>query len=334
MSLSRRVCAYLVALAALLFAAAPAAADDSALNKEGFWTVGRGEPESRYCLASIRTKAGAMLLLGAEKGEVTLAVGAKKPMRRGKKGVLTTEAYSFEFEPSYNDEGDTLFLSDRHADSLNARALAALRLAGAVAVMVDGRTVLDAKVEDTGLEGALDAVVACSNGKSGWWGPGVGAERIADGPVPNKAADALVYNKEGVWSVAVTEDPGICVAQAAVSEHRYLQILADVGQVGLAVGSDGEDLPRGRKGRVEIDAYAFDFKPQYGADSYVAADQPFDSKALSALARAKWIRVTVDRRELVDVSLEGTGFAEVLDSVAACSRSEKGWWGEGALAAR
>jgi hypothetical protein len=248
--------------------------------------------------------------------------------------VFTTEAYSFEFEPSYNDEGDTLFLSDNHSDSLNARALAALRLANAVGVMVDGRTVLDANVENTGLEGALDAVIACSNGKSGWWGPGVGAERIADGPVPNKAADRPVLNKEGVWGMAVSQEPGICVAQAAVSDHRHLQMLAAGGHVGLAVGSDGEDLPRGRKGRVETDAYAFDFKPQYGADSYVAADQPFDSKALSALAGTKWIRVTVDGRELVDASLEGSGFAELLDSVAACSRGEKGWWGAGAPALR
>ena len=328
MSSSRRLGAILAAVA-VLFAAAPASADDSALNKEGFWTVGRGDAESGSCLASINTKAGAMLLLGAEKGEVTLAVGAKKAMRRGKKGVLTTEAYSFDFEPSYNDDSDTLF-----AGHLNANALAALRLASGVGVTVDGRTVVDANVDGTGLEGALDAVVACSNGKSGWWGPGVGAERIADGPVPNKAADGMVLNKEGVWAVAVSEEPGICIAQAAVSDHRHLQILAAVGHMGLAVGSDGEDLPRGRKGRVETDAYAFDFKPQYGADSYVASDQPFDSKALTALAQAKWIRVTVDRRELVDVSLEGTGFADLLDSVAACSRGEKGWWGAGAPAVR
>lgn len=329
MNLSRRLGAILAA-ASVLFAAAPAAADDSALNKEGFWTVGRGDAERAACLASINTKAGVMLLMGAEKGEVTLAVGAKKAMRRGKKGVLTTEAYSFEFEPSYNDDGDTLFL----AEHLNANALAALRLARAVGVMVDGRTVLDANVENTGLEGALDAVVACSNGKSGWWGPGVGAERIADGPVPNKAADRPVLNKEGVWGLAITQEPGVCVAQAEVDGRRHLQMLGAAGRVGLAVGSDGEDLPRGRKGRVETDAYAFEFKPQYGADSYVAADQPFDSQALLALGRAKWIRVTVDRRELVDVSLEDSGFAELLTAVAACSRGEKGWWGKGAPIAR
>ncbi len=76
--------------------------------------------------------------------------------------------------------------------------------------------------------------------------------------------------------------------------------------------------------------YAFDFKPQYGADSYMAADQPFDSQALFALRRAKWLRVSVDGRELVDAALEGSGFAEVLDAAAACSAGKSGWWGEGA----
>jgi hypothetical protein len=148
--------------------------------------------------------------------------------------------------------------------------------------------------------------------------------------VPNQAAGGLVLNKEGIWGIAVGERPGICVAQAAVDDHRHLQVLAAVGQPGLAVGSDGEDLPRGRKGRVETDAGAFGFSPQYGADSYVASAEPLDGPALDVLRRAKWLRVNVDRHRLVDVSLEDSGFVELLDAVGACSRGEKGWWGEGA----
>jgi hypothetical protein len=328
MGFSQRLGAILAA-AALLLAAAPAAADDSARNKEGFWTVGRGDAEAKGCMASIMAKDDTMLLIQVAPGHVDFVVGAKKKMRPGKKGVLTIGADSFAFEPDYLNDRTMMFFED-----VNGRGLAAIRQAHGVTVQVDGRQLLDVSVENTGLAGALDAVIACSNGKSGWWGPGVGAERIADGPVPDKAADGPVLNKEGVWGLAVSKEPGICVAQAAVGDHRHLQILAAGGRMGLAVGSDGEDLPRGRKGRVETDAYAFDFKPTYGADSFVAADQPFDSRALSALARAKWIRVTVDGRELVDISLEGTGFAELLTSVAACSRGEKGWWGEGPPAAR
>ena len=99
--------------------------------------------------------------------------------------------------------------------------------------------------------------------------------------------------------------------------------LADVAERYLVALRDscGESaaLPRGRKGRVETDAYSFDFKPSYGGDTYVAFDQPFDSQALFALRRAKWLRIKVDGRLLVDATLENTGFAEILDSAAACS---------------
>ena len=320
----RRVVA-MFAMGAMLLGSGPAAADDSALNDEGFWSVGRGEADNTSCMASLSVRAGGMFILRAEAGEVWFAVGAKAPLRGGKTAELSTEAYSFDFTPSLSRGGALM------ADGpLNERALAALRLARGLIVRLDGREVFNADVQGTGLEGALDAAVACSQGKSGWWGPGVGAERLADGPVPNKKADDPDYNKEGIWAVAVSEDPGVCVAQAVAADHRHLQILAGSGQVGLAVGTDGEDLPRGRKGKVETDAYAFDFKPEYGADSYMAAAEPFDSQAIFALQRAKWIRVTVDGQELVDAALEDSGFADLLDSVAACSRGEKGWWGEGA----
>lgn len=326
MGLWRNLCAF---TALLMLGATPAVADDSGRNKEGFWTVGRGDAASKSCMASVNAEDKTMLLIQVEPGHIDFVVGKPRPMRRGKKAVLIIDDRRFEFAPDYTDKRDMLFFADP-----GAQALAAVRLARHVTVEVDGRELLDVSLEDTGLQGVLDAVVACSNGKSGWWGPGVGAERLAEGPVPNKAADGLVYNKEGLWAVAVSEDPGVCVAQATVAGSRHLQLLAAGGQLGLAVGSDGADLPRGRKGLVKTDASTFNFEPQYGADSYMAAAQPFDARALVVLRRAKWLRVSVDGRELVDVALEGSGFAEVLDAVAACSRSEKGWWGEGAKPAR
>jgi hypothetical protein len=314
----------IVALVVFLVGAGPATADDSALHEKGFWTVGRGDAGAKGCVASVVARDETMLLIQVAPGHVDFVVGKKKPVRRGKRGILTIDAASFDFEPDVTDEG-LLFFEDA-----NGRGLAALRTAHNLAVRVDGREVLEVSVENTGLEGALDAVIACSQGKSGWWGPGVGAERISDGPVPNKAADGIVMNKEGLWGIATGAERGVCVAQASVDGGRHLQILAALGQLGLAVGSDGEDLPRGRRGRVETDSYTAGFRPQYGADSYMASAEPLDSKAIAALSAAKWLRVSVDGRALVDVALEGSGFAEVLNSVAACSRSERGWWGEGA----
>jgi hypothetical protein len=81
---------------------------------------------------------------------------------------------------------------------------------------------------------------------------------------------------------------------------------------------------------VETDAFSFDFKPTYGGERYLASDAPLDSQALVVLRRAKWIRVRVGGGVVVDAGLEGSGFADLLDSVAACSKGETGWWGDGA----
>lgn len=325
MRLFRRPAAGLAVLA-VLFAPAVAAADDSALNKEGYWTVGRGSADSDGCFASINTETE-MLVMHAVKAEVSLTLGTTKgKLRRGKTGVLATDAYSFEFEPAYSEDGRMLGLGG----DVNSRVLAALRLANELTVLIGDKAIFGIEVEGTGLEGALDAVVACSEGKSGWWGPGVGAEQIAEGPVPNKLAEGLVTHEGGAWAMTRGEEPGVCIAVGPVEGGREIHILAGFGRLGLAVASESAALPRGRKGRVETDAYRFDFKPSYSADTYVASDQPFDSQALFALRRAKWVRITVDGRPLVDATLENTGFAEVLDSTAACSLGESGWWGEGA----
>lgn len=316
---------FLVVFVAAIFAAAPALADDSALHKEGFWTVGRGDAEAKSCIASINAGDEAILLIQMAPGHVDFVAGTKRPMREGKAGVLTVGDHRFEFTPDYDDRRDFMFFED-----VGGRALAAVRQAPNVGIIVDGREILHVSVENTGLADALDAVVACSEGKSGWWGPGVGAERLSEGPTPNKLTEEVVYNKEGFWGVAAGGDPGVCVAAAALDGGRYVQLLAAAGQIGLAVATDGQPLARGRRGRVEADGHSYDFKPQYGADSYMASAAPFDEETLLALREARWIRVTVDGRELVDVRLEGSGFPDVLRSVAACSRGEKGWWGEGA----
>ena len=81
---------------------------------------------------------------------------------------------------------------------------------------------------------------------------------------------------------------------------------------------------------METDGYAFDFNPGYGGRRYLSSNEPFDYAALVALHRAKWLRVSIDGRQLLDIDLTDTGFAALLDSVAACSKGEKGWWGDGA----
>lgn len=322
MNLARRVFA-LFAVAANLFwpVAAFADAKDAVLNKEGYWGI---DVDRGACAASMTLQGGAIFLLRAQKGQVTFGLFGKRPMARGKAGRIETEAYRFDFAPSYGEDATTLYTKV----GLDARALAALRLARQVRILTDGQPVAAMTFEGTGFEGALDGVIACSMGQTGWWGPGVGA-KTAEAPPAGKSGYAPVMNKEGDWELGASSVAGVCVGQAKVDEHVILQILGASGQLSVAVGSD-KALPRGRKGHVQTDSYAFDFTPDYNGDDYMSSRDTLDSQATFALRRAKWIRVSVDGRQLFDADVTDTGFPELMDSAAACSRGEAGWWGKGA----
>lgn len=322
MSFFRRLAAIFLSGALLAPTPAFAGPQDAVFNKERVWAI---DVDHSACAASRTLQDGSIFLFRAQEGRLTFAFFSNPPLKVGRTGRVETEAYGFDFKPSYTPKTDGLFFDGE----LSPRAVAALRLAREVKVLTDGRPVVAMTFEGTGFESALDGVIACSQGDSGWWGKGVGAQADDTGPRPDRAADGLVLNKEGAWAIAVSKDPGVCIAQALVDEHTQVQILAALGRTGLAVGSDA-DLPRGRRGKVETDDYAFDFNPGYGGTRYLTSKEPFDDVAFTALHRAKWLRVSVDGRQLVDVDLKDTGFAALLDSVAACSKGERGWWGEGA----
>ena len=317
MGLWRNLCA----LAALLaMAAAPAHA---ALNKEGFWEVGSSESRDG-CLATLGTESGAMFALHAMDGQVTFLVLGKKRWPKATSGVLATDKVRFDFTPTIDKD----FLS--FDEPLNDKAMAALREAEDLIVGLDGKVVFSAHMAGSGLAGALDGVIACSNGESGWWGKGAIVSGGAAGTAPAEAAAGLepVYNKDGLWGIVVG-DPGQCFAVAKVDDNRRIQLTSAVGLVGLAINSS-TDLPQGRRGTVETDSFKVDFKPSYGGRRYFGSEDPFDSADLFALRRAKWMRVFVDGKLVVDARLEGSGFADAIDAVAACSKGESGWWGAGA----
>lgn len=321
----------ILALVAAATCAGPALADDSGMNPEGFWTVGRGEADSGSCIASLSNDTGAVFALTAMDAHVTISVLTPKPMRAGKTGVLSTEAYAFEFEPVLNEARDMLSFDD----FLNDRALAALRLAREFSVRLDGRAVFTADVAATGLDNALDAAVACSQGQKGWWGPGVEPAQLERTRAALKASlqepAGPVTNAEGYWAVGADDSPGVCRAQGRDADGREIQFLAAFGKVGMAIS--GKNLPSGRKGLVETDGGSFAFKPGLDGREYLYFEDPMEAADFQTLRQAKEIRVSVDGRTVTEMAdLDAGGFAGMLDAVAACSRSEKGWWGEGAKA--
>jgi hypothetical protein len=307
----------IVAFAALLLGAGPALADDYALNKEGYWTVGRGDADAEACKASFRVADDTVFLLAGTAGEVTFAVMSKRPMRAGKRGLLATETHSFDFAPHFSDTRDFIYVDENLSDT----ALAALKLARALTVKVDGRAVFDAEVEGTGLENAVEAVIACSKGEPGWWGPGLVAAAPAPRPQP-------VLHAAGIWEMNVGDGP-TCIAQALVDGGRSLQLLGVAGRMGLAVGLGKGGLPRGREAQAQTDGYAFAF-PVSSDGSYLNSADPLDVAAVGILRQATRLRITVGGKLAVEAALEGSGFPEVVDAVVACSRGEKGWWGDGA----
>ncbi|MBI1200312.1 MAG: hypothetical protein GC203_20835 [Phenylobacterium sp.] len=286
----------------------------AATQKPGGWSV--EVQKSGDCLGEMATRDGGKFILLASRGELTFAVQSKSPLRPGKAGALATEAYSFDFEPALSTEDNVIYT----VRNLTTREVAALRLARKVRVSVDGVTILEADMVEAGLDEVLDGLAACSNGEAGWWGQGV-ARAPAEGPA---------YNAEGVWALEAGKEGQVCIAHALVGEDRQLQVIAVLGQMGLAVGALDGKLPRGRRGKVETDAYSFGFKPDYSSDVYMRLDDPLDSQALFTLRRAKSIRITVDDKLLVEASLEGSGFPELLNSAAACFMGQEGWWGLGA----
>jgi hypothetical protein len=307
----------LIAVAPLRVLAAP---QDAVMNKEGYWGI---DVDNGACAASMTLQGGAVFLLRAQEGQVTFGLFAPKPLPRGKAGRIETEAYGFDFKPSYGEDAITLY----YADNFDARALAALRLAKQARILVDGRMVTAMTLEGTGFEGALDGVIACSNGQSGWWGKGVGA-----GSAAVDDAEAPPLHKDGFWMAATIEStPGVCVGTAKVDDEYAFSII--VGQKAMSFGVTGtKDMRRGRKGRLQTDAYSADFRPAYDGSNYLYPAADLDSQAAFALRRARTVVVSVDGKALVDMAFEGTGYAEVLSDLAACAAGEKGWWGEGAKA--
>lgn len=301
----------------LILSASAAAADESALNKEGYWLVGRGDAESTSCIASTNAEDGTMLLIQVQPGHFDFIVGKDRAMRKSKAGVLIVDGARFAFAPDYSDDRKTLFFEDP-----GARAITAVKSARQVIVEVEGHELLNIVVADTGLAGALDATAACAEGKSGWWGPGVVAQPAQ--PKPD-AEQPMAMHKGGVWQMESGVEPGVCSAAAPLADGFAFVLVAADGQMSFGIGAP-KAMKRGRKGRVETDKYSFDFTPGYDGKDYMFAKENLDAQAQFALRRATSVFIYIDDKPLIDMGFEDFTHAEIMDDLAACSRGEKGWW--------
>ena len=244
-------------------------------------------------------------------------------MTPAKTGRIETEAYGVDFVPSYVNNNSTMFFRN----DLDARAIAALRLARQVRILADGKPVAAMTFEGTGFEGALDGVIACSKGQAGWWGPGVGAKQASARRPPGGIGEKAVLNKEAIWLVGPQGDK--CFASAPLKVGGWFMLKAESGQLSFGIGLDRAP-PQGQRGSFQTEAYAFDFQPSYTKDGLLYFRENLGQNALAALRLAKDLRVSVDGREVMGVHLQGTGLDGVLDALTQCSAGKSGWWGAGA----
>ena len=305
-------------LTALLIAANPALASvaDAVTNKEGYWKV---DADGDSCAASMMLQGGSVFLLRGHEGDVAVALFAGAVLPKGKTLGLEADGETIDLPATFPKEHTLVYLDG----VLDAPSLAKLRGARQLRVLIDGQAVAAMTLEGTGFPGALDSLVACSRGQSGWWGKGVQHD---GSPPPAKSGDP-VYNTEDVWVLAPSEDPGVCLAQAATEEKgRYLQLLQQGDEVTVAVWSPEKALSKGRKGALVMDGGSYDFTPSYDGKTLMIVDGSLAGEPMTVLKATKGFTLRIDGKALVDLDLSGTGFPKILDELAACSRGETGWW--------
>jgi hypothetical protein len=309
-------------LAVFLIAAGPALAsvDTAVMNKEGYWSI---DVDGASCAASMTLQGGSIFLLRGHEGDVAVALFSPAVLPKGKTLSLEVDGRSVDLRAKFIEEGTTVYLDG----ALDAPTLASLRGGRRMRVLIDGRAVAAMTLEGTGFPDALDSLVACSRGQSGWWGEGVQPE----GPAP---AGRLAFNAEDVWTLLPLEKSGACVAQAGLEEKqdRYLQFFEHEGGMTIAVLSHGPRLHRGRKGVLSLDGGDFDFTPLYPDATLMVMSGSVTGDALLALRATKGMSLRIDGKVLLEVGLEGTGFPRILDELAACARGETGWWTANAAA--
>ena len=141
----------------------------------------------------------------------------------------------------------------------------------------------------------------------------------------------FLFKKENVWFLerAQIDLTQVCTAYALADERTMLVFIGAAGLIGVAVKSE-DDMRKSGTGLVEVDARRIAIKPVFDGKRYFASDQSIDGEDLDAVRNAQNLRVSVGDRVVVDAKVAGTGLPALLDDLAACSKGEKGWWGEGA----
>lgn len=306
MLLKRLMITLLAAVTALALGLA-AAAEDGAVewpihkNKEGAWSVQRFE---LGCGAWIDRDKASLLLKFAGAG---LTIGADSGWKlKGREAKLLADDKVFAFRPQFG-EGGGYVMGENVADSLG---VATIKAAKSLAVVLDDQLLIGIETAGTGLPQLIDDLAACGRGEKGWW----------DAPKP-----APAVNKEGFWRLSAYD--GVCAAGSNAAEGKGIVFIESPdGRRTLSI----TPLPKGRLDRVTIENRDFWTSLPLTKDGDYAVSAALDARQNFLLRRATGLFIYLDGAELLNIQVEGTGYPQILDDLAACAAGKSGWWGDGA----
>ena len=148
-------------------AAGATPAGSLAYNKEDVWLLAPMETAG-VCIAQAEmSEKGRYLQFLQRNADLTIAVWSSgSALRRGRKGVLAMDGASYDFTPNYDSK--TFMVID---GDLAGEPMTFLRATTGLAVNIDGKPLIDARLDDTGFPRILDDLAACARGETGWWTP-------------------------------------------------------------------------------------------------------------------------------------------------------------------
>jgi hypothetical protein len=123
------------------------------------------------CVATIVAVDKWLFEFNALRGAVgfDLFVPEGKRIPQAATAQLKADDHVFAFVPAFIDDGVGMYLDG----ILEPQDLKAVRAARKLILIMGSERLLEIPVDGTDLESSIDAVVDCSNGRSGWWGDGV-----------------------------------------------------------------------------------------------------------------------------------------------------------------
>jgi len=144
---------------------------------------------------------------------------------------------------------------------------------------------------------------------------------------PGDASAEPRMSRRGAWSFEVAEQSR-CLATLCLPQGGQLMLLGEGGELGFGTAAREPIVP-GSRGRLQMDTGVFDFSPSYEG-AIVFLDGHMDAGSVAVLRKARLVRITVNGREIMSVSVAGTGLTDVVPALLECSKGRRGWWGEGA----